>query len=56
MYEVTLEDVFCVPGAFVIVGVIPAGYRLATSDDEPSPVECSEDIQTFDILLEPVAE
>ena len=54
MYEITLENVFCVPGAFVIVGVIPAEYRLATSDQEPSAVECTEEIQTFDILLEPV--
>lgn len=56
MYAVTLEDVFCVPGAFVIVGVIPEGYRLVTSDEEPSAIECIEEIQTFDILLEPVSD
>jgi hypothetical protein len=55
-YAVTLEDVFCVPGAFVIVGVLPDGYRLATSDEEPVGVECTEAIQTFDILLEPISD
>ena len=55
-YAVTLEGVFCVLGAFVIVGVLPEGYRLATSDEEPSGVECTEEIQTFDILLEPVSD
>jgi hypothetical protein len=51
-YAVTLERVFCVPGAFVIVGVLPEGYRLAPSDEGPVGVECTEAIQTFDILLQ----
>lgn len=53
-YAVTVQNVFCVPGAFVIVGVLPEGYRLATSDEEVVGVECTEEIQTFDILLEPL--
>jgi hypothetical protein len=32
------------------------GYRLAISDEDPVGGECTEAIQTFDIVLEPISD
>lgn len=55
-YAVILENVACAPGAYAIIGVIPDGYRLFLPDGEDPSVQCTEEIQTFDILLEPTSD